>query len=61
VVAVVVDSQLLFLVMQALDKMVDLVVVLLTKDQRDQTQVELQIEMQEVLHLNQYRDILVGQ
>ena len=38
-----------------------MVVVLLTKDQRDQTQVELQIEMQEVHHLNQYRVIMVGQ
>tara|TARA_Y100000361_G_scaffold60779_1_gene53304 strand:+ start:569 stop:694 length:126 start_codon:yes stop_codon:yes gene_type:complete len=41
--------------------MVDLVVVLLTKDQRDQTQVELQIEMQEALHLNQYKVMMVGQ
>ena len=47
--------------LEALEQMVDLVVVLLTKDQRDQTQVELQIEMQEVLHLNQYRVIMVGQ
>tara|TARA_Y100000004_G_scaffold57352_1_gene63869 strand:- start:807 stop:980 length:174 start_codon:yes stop_codon:yes gene_type:complete len=44
-----------------LELMVDLVVVVLTEDHRDQTQVELQIEMQGVLHLNRHRVIMVGQ